>query len=113
LSWDEVHWCSDDDGGSISAGWVLSGAGEAGGCVGAGWVLSDTGGQCQGVVLLLVLGRATRVLIWYHGVVLRMGRGSLVIMQLRGCCWCGAELIWCWRGDEECVLGGSCQALGM
>ena len=70
-------------------------------------------GQCQGVVLLLVLGRATLVLMWYDGVVLRMGRGSLVIVQRRGCCWCGAELIWCWRGDEECVLGGSCQALGM
>ena len=38
-------------------------------------------GQCQGVVLLLVLDRATRVLIWYHGVVLRMGRGTLVIVQ--------------------------------
>jgi len=47
-----------------------------------------------------------------QGVVMRMGGGSLVIMQRRGWCWCGAELIWCWRGDEECVLGGSCQALG-
>ena len=38
-------------------------------------------GRCQGVMLLLVLGRATLVLIWYHGVVLRMGRGTLVIVQ--------------------------------
>jgi hypothetical protein len=38
-----ITWCSGEDLGSISAGWVLSGAGKTGGCAGAAWVLSDTG----------------------------------------------------------------------
>jgi hypothetical protein len=56
-------------------------------------------GQCQGVVLLLVLGEATLVLIWYHEVVLRMGRGSLVIVHA------ATRMIVLVRGRADLVLG--------